>query len=171
MPAMRSLAIVVAASSLLASCSDEQHEKGPVEKSTALEHSGAAPKRSDEWLELKDETPPADWLVSRAQATGRKLSGDEISSLKQSLSTAVERLGESARMIANRSVQLEGMLKALGYDEDAIELIEALTSTIGETGQTEGFGAVSQQYYNMRKAGLTEEQATADLRRRYGPRT
>ncbi len=171
MPAIRSLAIFVAALAFLAACSDEQHEKAPAAKTAAHEHSGASPKRSDEWLELKDETPPADWLVSRADATGRALSAEEVAKLKQSLSIAVERLGESARMIANRSVQLEGMLKSIGHKEDAIELIEALTAAIGETGQTEGFGAISQQYYNMRKAGLTEEQAIADLRRRYGPRT
>ncbi len=153
---------VIVLSLVCASCGDEQ----PAKSGTTPEPSG----QQDEWLELKDETAPADWLVTRARAAGQSVAEGDIAVLKAALSTAVLRLGESSRMIANRSAQLETMLKGIGHEETAISLIPKLTTAIGETGQTEGFGAISQHYYTMRKSGLTSEEAVADLRARYGPR-
>jgi len=152
---------------LVAGCSDEQPASDSAARGTTVE----AKQREDHWLELEDGTPAADWLAARSAANGKVLSQAELSDLKAALSTAVLRLGESTRMIANRAVQLEMMLKAIGHNEGAVPLVQKLTSVIGETGQTEGFGAISQHYYIMRNNGLSEDDALADLKRRYGPRS
>lgn len=152
---------------LIAGCGDEQVSQ----QDSATENNRTAIVESrPDWLELKDDAIPSDWLIERSRAAGRPVNDTEIKELRSALSIAVLRLGESARMIVNRSAQLETMLKSEGHDESAIRLVPMLTGAIGETGQTEGFGAVSQHYYNMRKAGMTSAEALEDLRKRYGPR-
>jgi len=74
-------------------------------------------------------------------------------------------------MIANRAVQLETMLKNAGGTETAILLIARLTDAIAGPGRIESFGAAGQQYYNLRQAGMSGEQALGELSRRYGPRS
>jgi len=73
-------------------------------------------------------------------------------------------------MIANRAVQLEAMLDPTDGRETAVWLIAALADIVKEPGKVESFGAVGQQYYNLRKAGLNERDALDDLSRRYGSR-
>lgn len=161
------LLLMLSAICLLVACDDERSaDQNAAHKKIASERA-AAP----EWLELKDETDPVTWLIERSKASGRSLSSEDGERLRMAISVAVLRLGESARMIANRAVQLEVMLAAEGQDERAETLVPLLTDTIGETGQTEGFGAVSQHYFNMRKAGRSSKEAVADLRLRYGPRS
>lgn len=163
----QALGAVVLLSLCALACSDEQDASQP----PAGKAEAAASKPADAWLELKDDTSPADWLINRARQSGQSVGREEFDALNRALSIAVLRLGESGRMIVNRAAQLETMLQAAGHDEKAIQLIPLLTDAIGETGQTEGFGALSQHYYNMRKSGSTSEDALKDLRGRYGPRT
>lgn len=164
--ALRTL-LAMAAVCPLAACDDERSS----DHSAAHKQISSERVAGREWIELKDDADPATWLIERSRASGRSLSKEDIEKLRLAISVAVLRLGESARMIANRSVQLEGMLAAEGHDERAEALIPLLTDAIGETGQTEGFGAVSQHYFNMRKAGRSSKEAVADLRLRYGPRS
>lgn len=154
----------------LAACSDEQ-PTAPPQATAEKSQAGSEPNQADDWLELSEGVSAPDWLAARSAAQGKTLSAQDRTELATALSTAALRLGESPRMIANRSVQLETMLRDIGQQQPAIELIEQLTSTIGETGQTEGFGAISQHYYIMRKGGLSADQALDDLKRRYGPRS
>lgn len=155
---------------VVAACSDDQPSVARQE--TAAQNSVERPtQRGDEWLEISEGVSPVEWLSTRSAKGGRVMGQDEMAALNASLVTAARRLGESPRMIANRSVQLEVMLHDIGKSQGAIDLIQQLTSVIGETGQTEGFGAISQHYYTMRKNGLTAEQALDDLKRRYGPRS
>ena len=72
-------------------------------------------------------------------------------------------------MIANRAVQLEGMLAGVPASEKALDLIESLTAVVGS--RAESFGAICQQYYNLRSSGLGREEALSDLKQRYGGRT
>lgn len=155
--------------SVLSACSDEQPTAAR-NNTTDEKRAAGEPNHADDWLELAEGISPPDWLAARSAAHGKNLKQVDRDALEKALATAAVRLGESPRMIANRSVQLEAMLHDLGHQQDAIDLIEKLTSAIGETGQTEGFGAISQHYYIMRKSGLTAEQALEDLKRRYGPR-
>lgn len=162
---MRTSTVILFA--MLSACSDEQPDTARKESSS---EQAAPSERADEWLELSEGQSPSAWLAARSAAQGKALSTSEAAELEAALATAAARLGESPRMIANRSVQLEAMLRDIGQQQDAIPLIRQLTSAIGETGQTEGFGAISQHYYIMRKGGMSAEEALVDLKRRYGPR-
>lgn len=155
--------------SALAACSDEQ-PSAPKSQAPTEQNAANNAQNLDDWLELTEGTSATEWLAARSAAKGNTLSTTERADLETALATAASRLGESPRMIANRSVQLENMLRDIGHEQAAIVLIRELTSAIGETGQTEGFGAISQHYYIMRKSGLTADQAVDDLKRRYGPR-
>lgn len=73
-------------------------------------------------------------------------------------------------MVANRAVQLEEMLDPNNGHETAVWLLRQLSGVVMESGRIEGFGALGLQYYNMRKAGLSEQDALQDLSRRYGSR-
>ncbi|MEQ1671618.1 MAG: hypothetical protein ABL893_12220 [Hyphomicrobium sp.] len=128
-------------------------------------------KRDVEWLELKQDTAPDAWLIARAQASGEITSLQDSEELRRALEIATRRLGESKRMIANRAAQLERMLEQEGQKDSAIALIIDLTAAIGETGQTEGFGAVTQHYFTMRKSGLSRKLALKEMKLRYGPRS
>ena len=73
-------------------------------------------------------------------------------------------------MIANRAAQLSEMLPSRGIVEGPIAILDDLTSIAGEIGQTEGFGAISQHYFNLRVADVRRGEALAMLKTRYGPR-
>lgn len=74
-------------------------------------------------------------------------------------------------MIANRSVQLSDMLKQIGVTERASQILDDLTSIGAEVGQTEGFGAISQYYFNLRAASATRADALSTLKARYGSKS
>ena len=90
--------------------------------------------------------------------------------MAERLSVANARYRESERMIANRAAQLSDMLAPLGIIESPISILDDLTSIAGEIGQTEGFGAISQHYFNLRVAQVERGEALAVLKARYGPR-
>ncbi len=68
-------------------------------------------------------------------------------------------------MIANRTVQIEEALREQGANDEATEILADLANIAGEVGQTEGYGAISQHYINMRKEGRKRAEALADLKR------
>jgi hypothetical protein len=158
-----------AACTMVAGCSDDEPQGQQSATTTAVEDE--AFNRNKDWLEKHDEITPEQWLIKRAEKAGKALTEKEIETLGASLQKASHRFGESPRMIANRSAQLEAMLKDVGQNENAVTLISNLTDAVGGAGQTEGFGAICQHYFNIRKEGLSPEDAIADLRKRYGRRS
>lgn len=54
--------------------------------------------------------------------------------------------------------------------ETAVWLVEVVADVVREPGRVEGFGAIGQQYFNLRKSGLSERDALDDLSRRYRSR-
>ena len=62
------------------------------------------------WLDLKDRTPPEQWLASREAGEDVPSSSSGVAELRALLAQADRRYGETPRMIANRVVQLEAML-------------------------------------------------------------
>lgn len=122
-----------------------------------------------EWLDHKSSLSPAEWLVRRRDGGGPEFDA-RVASVEKDLSRAHAIFRESQRMIANRAVQLEGMLRELGAKEDAASILADIMSIPGEVGQTEGFGAVTQHYYILRSNKTDREQALAMLKDRYGPR-
>lgn len=122
------------------------------------------------WLEVTDEVEPEVWLVSREVNADVEPNHPRLTIVRANLKIATHRFGESPRMIANRAVQLERMLSDTDASEAAVGLIVRLTSVVGEKGQTEGFGAISQHYYNMRSSGLDNHAALEKLKALYGSR-
>lgn len=147
-------------------CSDEQPSQQHVEK-----RSGLAKIGTSDWLMPQDDVQPEDWLIAHEAKHGFAMSSiRDPREVRRALNEASEKFHDSPRMIANRAVQLEGMLKEEGGDETAIVLISGLNGAVS-ANRIESFGAAGQQYYNMRKAGFTGEQALDALSKRYGSRS
>lgn len=129
-----------------------------------------ADEKPTEWLDHKSSLSPAEWLVRRRDEGAGAQFEARVQSVEKDLSRAHTIFRESQRMIANRAVQLEGMLRELGAEEDAANILADIMSIPGEVGQTEGFGAVTQHYYILRSNKTDRAQALAMLKNRYGPR-
>ncbi|MDR4307159.1 hypothetical protein IHQ68_11065 [Chelatococcus sambhunathii] len=108
---------------------------------------------------------PAVWLASRE--AGRDLAPNDpaVASMRGLLQEADERFSEGPRMIANRAVQVQGMLAERGVQESARQVIEGLVS-IGQIGERAGFGETCQHYVNARAAAGTRAAALDALRGR-----
>lgn len=163
---MMFVAACVAATSLSA-CGDDAPR---FSERTRKEVQDEAPHKVA-WLDLANQISPAQWLASRAEDKPRPMSDPEVQRIAQLLSTAHKRYRESERMIANRSVQVEGMLQQIGLNEDATTVLDGLTGIGGEVGQAEGYGAISQYYFNLRAANASRADALATLKARYGSKS
>lgn len=153
----------------VAGCSDEPAFNRPAENQSSEKHSGLAGNDDlPKWIDARSHVDPVVWLIKREKVSGRALSVEDADRLRQSLAKAADRFKEDPRMIANRAVQLETMLAPRDASESAVQLIGRITGVVHEEGRAEGFGALGQQYYNLRKAGLSEQEAINDLTKRYG---
>ncbi|MFA5956361.1 hypothetical protein [Hyphomicrobium sp.] len=163
---MQKLLFVFALSILLGAalngCGDAQPQQKHAEQRSGLTKVGAI-----SWLTPQDDVRPEVWLIEHETTAGSKPSTGDAGEVHRSLVAASEKFHDTPRMIANRAVQLERMLKEEGGDETAIVLISRLNGAVAP-GRIESFGAAGQQYYNMRKAGFTGEQAIDALSKRYG---
>jgi hypothetical protein len=150
----------------LAGCNDDEPRATPehVEK-----RSGMAPIAKSDWLTRDDDVKPEVWLIEHMAKAGAPRSSDE-GHVRHALDEAAQKFRDSPRMIANRAVQLQNMLKADGQNETAIALITGLNGAIA-SGRIESFGAAGEKYYNMRKSGLSSEQALTSLSKLYGTRS
>lgn len=149
---------------LFAGCGDEH-----VPDQHAQQRSGIIASAQPNWLDATSDIEPAVWLIAREKDAGGNNGADDEVALRRSLVAIAALYKDDPRMIANRAVQIEIMLDPSDGRESAIWLINNLGKVITEPGRIEGFGALGQQYYNMRKAGLSEQDALADLSRRYKP--
>lgn len=117
------------------------------------------------WLDAHSKTTPERWLASREAKVDLDENDPAVVALRVKLNEAAQRFGDAVRMIANRAVQLEEMLAEEGISEHAPELIETLSSAATETRQREGFGSLSQHYFNLRKQGVGREVALEQLKK------
>ncbi|WP_414461649.1 hypothetical protein RLW55_02140 [Hyphomicrobium sp. B1] len=157
------LALVIAAG--LNGCSDEQPTQHQAEHRSGLTKVG-----TKSWLTEQDDVRPEIWLIEHETKSDGKVAASKSGEVRRALIEASEKFNDSPRMVANRAVQLEDMLKGAGGDETAISLITMLNNAIA-ANRIESFGAAGQQYYNLRKAGFTGEQALDALSKRYGSRS
>lgn len=155
-----------AVTSLASACGEDEPVKDAVHEQ-ATQHDS---KKPSAWLQPGSAATPAQWLASRKEGEPRTLSDAEVKRIGARLQVAHRLYRESERMIANRAVQLEEMLLSLGVTESATEILDDLTAIGGEAGQTEGFGAVSQHYFNLRSNQIGRGEALATLKTRYGTR-
>ncbi|HEX2842555.1 hypothetical protein [Hyphomicrobium sp.] len=145
-------------------CSDErqaEHERSS--------HGAEAPHKVA-WLDVSSTITPGQWLASRKDDKPKPVNHPEVQRIARQLATAHGLYRESERMIANRSAQVSEMLDTHGIRERPTDILDGLTGIAGEVGQTEGFGAVSQHYFNLRVADIERGEALATLKARYGPR-
>lgn len=160
------LALMFFAGAGLGGCGEDPAPRG--ERREAA--SGTGPHTAA-WLEVSSPISPAQWLVSRREAGPRPVSDPEVRRVHALLAVAHTRYRESDRMIANRAVQLSDMLDRIGIRESATDVLDDLASLGGEVGQTEGFGAISQYYFNLRAAAVGRADALATLKSRYGAKS
>ena len=114
------------------------------------------------WLDVRDRTPPEQWLASRETGEDVPLSTSEVAELRAILAQAGRRYGETTRMIANRAVQLEAMLAERGIEETARRVIEGLI-VVGREDEPRNFGETAQHYFNVRVNGMSREEALLSL--------
>jgi hypothetical protein len=117
-----------------------------------------------EHLNVTDHILPEHWLASRQ--AGQDLSRDDprVAAMGKTLEVAGRRFRDYPRMIANRAVQLEEMLEEKNMPQAAPQLIELLLGVPEEARYVESFGALCQQYYNLRMQGLEPQEAVRALK-------
>ena len=158
--AARALGLALAALSAVG-CEDEA-EIGSAPLPVETAKPAALPRMT--WLGLHDAVTPERWLASREANADLAEDDPKVIALRAELAAAAQRFRDPPRMIANRAVQLEAMLAAIGVAEHAPELIALLSSAAGAVRPQEGFGAICQHYYNLRKQGLDRDTALAQLK-------
>ena len=114
-------------------------------------------------LEPTDALGPDVWLASREAGSDLASSSPAVAAWRGLLSDADSRFDETDRMIANRTVQLEGMLREIGIRESAQDILRAFIP-LAAKGSRRGFGDLCQHYYNLRAQGSAREAALAALR-------
>lgn len=160
-------AIVLGMALLLFGCGDDD----PRPKEPADPPSPAAREHLEKWLQPNSKLTAAQWMTSRSSREPKALGDPDVKRVAATLEQANKLYRESERMIANRAVQLEEMLQSIGVNETAADILDDLTRIAGEEGQTEGFGAISQHYYNLRSNNVARGEALATLKSRYGRRS
>jgi hypothetical protein len=110
-------------------------------------------------LKVTDHVAPEQWLASRQSRRDMPEDHPNVTRIKHTLDVASRRFHDRPRMIANRAVQLEEMLMQKKLLEPAVQLIARLSRVPGETPYVESFGAICQQYFNLRMQGLDQEEA------------
>lgn len=159
----------ILALSVLVGCGLSGCNEGNLPERHAEQRSGLIEAGQKKWLTTQDDVRPEVWLLAHEARYGSKPAIDDAGKVRRSLDEASHKFNDTPRMIANRAVQLEEMLKSEGGNETAIVLISRLNDAIAP-GRIESFGAAGQQYYNMRRAGLSDTQALDALSKRYGSR-
>ncbi|RUO98522.1 hypothetical protein [Hyphomicrobium sp.] len=159
-----SLAFTFVFACFVSACGEEQ-----APQRQGAQRSGMTEAGQHKWLTPQDEIEPEVWLIAHEAKSSASPQIGNANDVRHSLAKASATFNDTPRMIANRAVQLEDMLKSEGGGESAIFLIDRLNGAIAP-GRIESFGAAGQQYYNMRRAGLTGEQALDVLSKRYGTR-
>jgi hypothetical protein len=166
--ANRALAIAALAACLaMSACSDEPTPGAatpqPVEETKPAWHRLG-------WLRLTDGIAPEQWLASREADSDLALDDPAVADMRRVLDVASSRFRDLPRMIANRAVQLETMLKEKSIDERAPRIIVTLSDVPGRTRYVESFAGLTQQYYNLRVDGLTRAQAIDVLKQQFDRR-
>ncbi len=157
----------LAACLVLSACSDE----GTAEAPAAPPAPQAAPASHQlAWLRLTDDVAPEQWLASREAGSDLGLYDPAVADMRRVLDVASSRFRDQPRMIANRAVQLEGMLKEKSIDERAPRIIVTLCEVPGQTRLVESFAGLTQQYYNLRMEGRSRAQAIDVLKQRFDQR-
>ena len=117
-----------------------------------------------DWLKPEDNVDPARWMAEKEAANDPTYDKEAAATqIRQLLDSANKNFMESARMIANRAVQLEDTLKSKGINERARDIIATLNSIEDPSIQSRRFGALCQYYATLRMQGMSSENAIKTL--------
>lgn len=159
LPVILRTVLVIAASAALAGCpGDSEPTKTKVETTPST---NSIVGKS--WLEPLDTTSPQRWLASREAGTDLPDTAPAVDDWRGVLSDADARFDETPRMIANRTVQLEAMLREIGITTGVRDLLRDF-ATLADKGARRGFSELCQHYYNLRARGDDGAAALAALR-------
>lgn len=161
------LACLLGSGLIVTACSDE-----PATEASAPAQSASAPAphlHALAWLKRTDPIDADVWLASREAGHDLEPLDPAVTEMHRRLEVAAQRFRDHPRMIANRAVQLETMLKEKGIDEPAPSLIETLCEVPGNRRYIESFSSLTQQYYNLRLEGLDKAKAVEALRKLEDP--
>ena len=158
-PVILKAVLVIAASVALAGCPGESEPTKTKVAATPTANSIAGKS----WIEPLDTTPPERWLASREAGTDLAATAPAVAEWGAVLADADARFDETPRMIANRTVQLEAMLREIGIAMSVRELLRDF-ATLADTGARRGFSDLCQHYYNLRARGDDGSAALAALR-------
>ncbi len=166
----RSLLVALMIAIGVAGCSDDPAPERESQAQTLSETQPDKPATHElKWLRLTDGIAPEQWLASREAGRDLGLYEGPVLDMGQVLHVATERFRDQPRMIANRAVQLEEMLREKGIAERAPRLIVTLSQVPGVQRSVESFAALTQQYYNLRLEGLGQGAAVEALKKQLGP--
>jgi len=161
--ALPGAALAVALAVALAGCSDERAD----ERAQETRERVAAPAGDDlakrKWLTQTDDTAPDLWLASREAGHDIGPNDPAVAGWRGVLADAGARFGETDRMIANRAVQLEGMLHEIRIEEGARQILADFSALVPK-GARAGFSDLCQHYYNLRAQGASRAAALDRLR-------
>ncbi len=115
----------------LSACGDDAPERQATHEAKPAK---SQPHRSA-WLDHKANITPAQWLASRDEDTLLPETDPRVQRIARDLDRAHAIFRESSRMIANRAVQLESMLRDLGSTETAAGILADIMSIPGEVGR------------------------------------
>ncbi len=147
---------------LVLGCDDVTESETAVTATPQASRAPALPRIK--WLDADGGVTPERWLASRAAQADLAETDPSVAAMHQALDDAAKQFSDPPRMIANRAVQLEGMLAAQGIDESAPELIETLSRAVARADRKEGFGSVCQHYFYLRQQGVGREAALQQLK-------
>lgn len=143
----------------LSACSDDPQPKTATPVPTKTEPAIHQIER----IGKLDHVEPERWLASREAGRDLSLQDPAVAEMRKTLRAAERNFREFPRMIANRAVQLEIMLgRAEG--EHAPDLIKRLSQIAGGERYVDSFGSVCQQYFHLRRQGMTPDAAIAELK-------
>lgn len=162
------LMLLVGIAIALGACSDESEPASPPQPLPASVAEAATHKI--EWLKQTDGISPEQWLASREAGEALDRFDARVSEMDSVLAEAGRRFRDHTRMIANRAVQLEGMLREKSIEERAPRLIVTLSQVPGSQRYVESFASLTQQYYNLRTGGLSRADAIQALRQQVDAR-
>jgi hypothetical protein len=151
------LTLIAALALTIAACSDEVARETPSAPAPVAAQDESL--NALEWLKQTHPIAPEHWLASREAGHDLDMYDSSVGDMRRVLETAAMRFRDHPRMIANRAVQLEGMLKEKGIEERAPRIITNLSQVPGRTRYVESFSALTQQYFNLRMEGRSRSQA------------
>lgn len=116
-------------------------------------HQGS-PSQSNatEFLPVTDRTPPAKWLAALEQSGKHQPDPARIRAFDEILKRLDERFYEDARMIGNRTVQLQHMLREEDIQVEFMDILNGL-ERISSIAVLKNYGELCAHYFNIRVNG------------------